>query len=184
MKKYLTLPNALTFGRLLGGIALLFLEPVSTAFFVVYTFSGISDGLDGFAARRLGLASQFGARLDSVADLTFFSAMLIRVMPVLWRRLPRLIWYFVGTAVLLRLASYFTAAVKYRKFASLHTWMNKLTGFSLFFVPYLLETSALTPCCAVGCLIGNLASFEELVLHLTSRSYDPSRKSLLRLPAK
>ena len=184
MKKLLTLPNLLTLTRMVGGLAMLFLTPVSSAFFIVYTVSGISDGLDGFAARRLGLASEFGAKLDSASDLIFFSAMLIRVMPLLWAQLPKTIWYFVGAILLIRIGAYLTAALKYHRFASLHTWMNKLTGFSLFFLPYLLGTGALLPYSAAVCLIAGLGSAEELLLHLTARDYDPNRKSIFRLLAK
>ena len=184
MKKLLTLPNLLTLTRMAGGLALFFLPPVTPAFFMVYTVSGVSDGLDGFAARRLGLASEFGAKLDSASDLIFFSAMLLRVLPLLWAQLPTAIWYFVGAILLIRMGAYLAAALKYRRFASLHTWMNKLTGFSLFFLPYLLGTGALLPYSAAVCLIAGLGSAEELLLHLTARDYDPNRKSIIQLLAQ
>ena len=42
----------------------------------IYTFAGLTDVLDGWLARKTGRASEFGARLDSVADLLFYSVLL------------------------------------------------------------------------------------------------------------
>ena len=72
MKKLLTLPNFLTALRIAGAACLLFITPLSPAFFIVYTFCGISDVLDGVIARASHSTTEFGAKLDSAADLLFY----------------------------------------------------------------------------------------------------------------
>ena len=69
----IVLPNFVTGLRMVGTFLLLFTKAFSPAFYAIYSICGISDVLDGFLARRTGATSEFGARLDSVADLLFLS---------------------------------------------------------------------------------------------------------------
>lgn len=64
------LPNALTFSRLLLALPLgyLILMQEYQLALVVGFLAGVTDALDGFAARKLESFSQFGAALDPVAD--------------------------------------------------------------------------------------------------------------------
>ena len=177
------LPNCITALRIVGTVCLLFIAPLSTTFFIVYTLSGFSDILDGWIARRFGLTSEFGAKLDSIADLAYYTVMGVRIFPVLWSTLPRPIWLEVIAALALRLGAYAVAAVKYHRFASLHTYLNKLTGAAVFLIPYAILTPAAAPVCVVIGAIAILSSLEELLLHLTSRDYNPRRRTLLH-PAR
>lgn len=167
---YLTLPNFITSLRIVGTLALLPIEPLSKLFFVVYTLTGITDVLDGFVARLTGSCSAFGAKLDSISDLLFYGVMLIRIFPVMWVRLPAEIWFAVGCIMVIRVISYTVAAKKTGEFASLHTYMNKFTGFAVFCVPYVILQPFAVPVCSAVCLIAALASGEELMIHLKERS--------------
>lgn len=64
------LPNLFTFLRLLltPFVALSILSGNYTRSLILLFLAGISDGLDGFLARRLGETTTFGAYLDPVAD--------------------------------------------------------------------------------------------------------------------
>src|SRR5580658_3465486 len=69
----LRLPNALTILRILlvPVFALAFTVPGEAgrlAAFAVFCLAGISDVLDGFAARKLRASSEFGRMLDPIAD--------------------------------------------------------------------------------------------------------------------
>ena len=163
---YWTLPNFITSLRIVGTLALLALEPMSAPFFLVYTLTGVTDALDGFIARATGCVTHFGAKLDSIADLLFYGVMLIRIFPVMWVRLPSEIWCAAGLVLVIRLFSYGIAACKTGELASLHTYMNKFTGFAVFCVPYVILQSYAVPACSVVCLIAVLASGEELMIHL------------------
>lgn len=157
-----------------------FTEPLSAVFYVFYSVCGISDALDGTIARATGTASRFGAKLDSVADLLFYSVMLFKILPILWEALPVTIWYVVGLVLLVRLLAYLTAAVKYKCFASMHTWLNKLTGLVLFLVPYVLLTKMAVGYCVMVCCVALLASAEELLMHLSRAAYDPDIKTIFK----
>lgn len=179
MKKKLTLPDYITLFRVAGAVCLPFLEPFGGAFYTVYTLCGISDVLDGAIARATKRVSDLGAKLDSVADLLFYGITACCILPVLVELLPGWIWYATAGVILIRLASYGTAALKYHRFASQHTYLNKFTGFSLFLMTYLVEGSYIVPYSIGACTLAGLSSTEELLIHLTQKEYIPERKSLL-----
>lgn len=174
----MTIPNIITLLRMVGTVVLLFISPFSTAFYIVYTLCGLTDVLDGMIARLTKKTTEFGAKLDSIADIIFYSVMLIRIFPVLWEVLPKSIWYLVALILVLRCVSYFTAAMKYKRFSARHTYLNKLTGVTLFFVPYFLTHSVGVTVCFVVCVIAILAVAEELLIHLSSKEYDSKRKTI------
>ncbi len=178
---YLTIPNFITCIRLIGTVTLPFTPLFSPEFYVVYSVCGVSDVLDGVLARSLKQSSEFGSRLDSVADLLFYFVMLLMVLPVLWQNLPRPIWIAVGAIILLRLASYTMAAFKYKCFASIHTYGNKLTGFGMFCVPYFLPLPIMDAYCIGVCALTGLSSLEEFLIHLISKEYNSNTKSILML---
>lgn len=172
--------NFITSLRIVGTIGLLFTVPFSKVFYVLYTFSGITDVLDGAVARITGTASSIGAELDSIADLIFYLVMMIKILPYLWEHLPVEIWFFVAAILVARIITYAVAAQKYKRFASMHTYANKLTGLAVFSIPYYIvfESVAFGGSIAV-CIIAAWAAIEELLLHLINDSYDLSRKSIL-----
>ena len=160
------IPNSLTALRFFGGVALIFLPLPGAAFYVVYCICGLTDMLDGILARKLGTASPFGARLDSVADLTFYVVSMLRMLPFLRRRLPGWIWYVVFAVVTLRLAAYLVAAFRLHRFAAVHTIANKATGAMVFGVGPMLFLPWLTPYCIVLAAVATYSSAEELIMHL------------------
>ena len=164
------LPNVISGMRILATAALLFIQPLSPAFITIYTFAGITDVLDGTIARRYGTTSELGAKLDSVADLTFYAAMLIRCLPLLGEILPTVIWIAVGCILLLRLVAYLSVAIKFHRFASPHSIWNKVTGLLVFCVPYLMHNRSLfLGYSVVVCVVALLAALQELWADFTSQ---------------
>lgn len=180
-KEIITAPNIITFVRIAGTIALAFLAPFTLAFYIVWTVCGISDVLDGAVARMLKKESKLGARLDSIADIMFYLLMLFKILPTLIEILPKWIWIIVGTIAVTRIGAYLTAIIKFKKFASLHSYLNKFSGFLLFLVPYFIFLPWFWIYCVVLCGIGLASSVEELLIHLLSKQYDDSRQTILGL---
>lgn len=176
MKKQI--PNLITGVRIIGAISLLFIETFSLAFYIVYTLSGISDAIDGWIARKMKITSEIGAKLDSLADILFYAVMLIKIFPVLWVKLPGGIWFAVGGILFLRVCSYGVAAWKYGSFASLHTYMNKLTGGAVFIVPYVIAFSVFVRFCITVCVIAAVATVEELLIHISGKGQHSNIKTI------
>ena len=183
-KHQLICADILTLLRIAGTILLMFFRPLSAGFFWVYAMTGLTDALDGWIARKTKTASDFGARLDSVADLLFYTVILLRVFPVLWSTLPGIIWYAVAAVLVVRISAYLVAVIKYHRFASMHTYLNKLTGMAVFLVPIMLVTAFAVPFCWGVCAVAAASSLEELAIHLHSGAYCPNRKSFFQKNTK
>lgn len=154
---------------MIGTICLLFLAPGAGAFYIVYTISGASDALDGWIAGKMKLASDFGSKLDSIADLMFYAVMFIKMFPALWDVLPKTIRIVVAVILVVRVVSYSVATFKYRSFTALHTYLNKLTGVLVFLLPYSLLLPITVPHSIMACVIALIASVQELVIHIQNR---------------
>ena len=165
------LPNYITGLRILGTVALLFVDSLTLPFFIIYVLTGVTDALDGFIARKTNTASALGALLDSIADLIFYTVLLVKILPEMIRVLPWGIWYVVAGVVLVRLVAYDVAFLKYHRFASVHTYMNKLTGAAIFVYPFFLPLPAAVPVAFAVCAIAGLGSLEELLIHVLSKTY-------------
>ena len=78
--RILTIPNILSFIRLLGVPLFLWLILVPEAdgwAFVVLALSAVTDYLDGMIARALGQISRLGQLLDPIADRLYIAATLL-----------------------------------------------------------------------------------------------------------
>lgn len=66
----MTIPNLITIGRLfLVPLVIVMIAGANwDAAFILFVVAGISDAVDGFLAKRCGMASELGAWLDPVAD--------------------------------------------------------------------------------------------------------------------
>ena len=171
--------DTVTSVRMAASLVMLALPLRSAWFLAVYTLAGLTDVLDGWLARKTGTASEFGAKLDSMADLLFYGVLLLRFFPVLRQALPTTIWYAVAVILLVRLAAYAAAGIKYHRFASLHTRLNKLTGGAAFLLPSVLPLSSGVTYSWFDCFLALAASAEELAIHLCRKNYRADRRSIL-----
>lgn len=176
MKK--NIPNIITAVRIIGAVVMIFIEPLTHLFFVFYFLCGLSDAADGIAARALKAQSDLGSRLDSVADLSFYAVMFIKIFPRMLEVLELYIWLIGITALLIRLMSYVLVAVKYRRFSSLHTIPNKTAGLMVFLIPFFLATNLGSYYCLIAAIVSNIAAIHELILHLSNNSYRVAKDSI------
>lgn len=75
--------NIITGIRIVLSVALLFCPALSPMFYVLYIAAGFSDMIDGAVARKTDTVSEFGSRLDTIADIVFVVVCLIKLLPVL-----------------------------------------------------------------------------------------------------
>ncbi len=171
------IPNLISVFRLLGSFLLIFTEALSVPFFIIYGITAISDALDGFIARRMKCVSELGSKLDSLCDITLYFVLFAKILTPLEKIMPAIFWYIILTIVIIRVTSYIYAAVKYRVFSSLHTRLNKLTGFSFFLAPFFLKTPYAVYAVFAVCAISALATIEELCIHIQQKEYRSNIKS-------
>ncbi len=172
------IPNVITSFRIFGTLLMLGCDALSPAFLIIYSLCGLSDVLDGIAARKLKAMSEFGAKLDSAADLLFYTVMAIKIWPLLVKYMPVGAWYLLWSVVALRLIMYIGYGIKYRKLSSLHTYLNKLTGLFTFLIPYVIQSAMFSWYSFLGCSVAALATVEELLIHLFKKEEHSNVKSL------
>ncbi len=96
--KVLTLPNILTFLRiaLIPVFAIFLVYNRAGWALVIFTIAGVSDGIDGFIARRMKQESELGTIIDPVADkLLMTTAFIMLTIPGMLepgRHLPVPFW--------------------------------------------------------------------------------------------
>jgi CDP-diacylglycerol--glycerol-3-phosphate 3-phosphatidyltransferase len=168
--------SLITTGRIAGALVLLFIEPLSIPFFVVYILCCASDVIDGYVARKTNTASRFGEILDSAADFVLIAVMLVIFIPLLvWER-----WmlYWIGAIAAVRFVSLAIGFAKYRALAFLHTYGNKATGIACACFPILNQLLGLSLTLVIICAVASLSAFEELSITISAKELNRNRKSV------
>lgn len=83
---------------------MLFFPVFSPFFFVFYLLAGFSDMIDGKIARKTNTASEFGAKLDTVADLIFVVACAVKILPSM--QITVWLWIWIGLIALIKLITF------------------------------------------------------------------------------
>ena len=149
MKKRLA--NLLTGLRILCSGALMLFPAFSARFYLVYLLCGLSDMADS--------ASRFEARLDTAADLVFAAAALTKLLPLL--HLPRWLWLWTAAIAAVKATGLIWGAVRWKRLASEHTALNKLTGLALFLLPLTLSFADIRYSGAAVCALASAAALQE-----------------------
>lgn len=164
MNGIITIPNLLTFLRM-GLIpvfaSLLFYGYYGWALFVFF-FAGISDGIDGFVARRFNQQSELGTILDPIADkllmtTAFVIVALPHVLPADNKHFPVPFW--VSAAVIGRDVLIVTVALA----------IFIITDFRGFKPSILGKASTVVQICAIGIILfaANVPHFSGYYLPTT-----------------
>ena len=151
--------NIITVSRILCSICLLFCPVFSIVFYIVYLFCGFTDMVDGTIARRTKTVSEFGARLDSVADIVFAAVCFARILPLI--HLPALLWIWIAMIAAIKIGSILWGFLCSKSLISIHTLLNKITGFLLFLFP--LTPSVIEPMysAVTVCFLATVSAIHE-----------------------
>ena len=145
--------------RIVLCLPLLIVDAMTIPFWVIYLIAGLTDMLDGFLARRWGVESKFGARLDSLADFVFVLTVGYKFFPLL--KLPATLWMMIGLIALVKTVNAISSYVVKHRIEFLHTKVNKLTGFLLFIGMMTVGQSYFIPVAWVIACIALFAAIQE-----------------------
>lgn len=151
--------NIITGCRILCSILLLFVPVFSPPFYFLYLVAGFTDMIDGTIARKTNTASEFGSRLDTIADIAFVVACMIKLLPVL--TIPTWLCIWIGVIASIKVCNIISGYVIHKKFVAKHTIMNKVTGAVLFIFPMTLSVVDLKYSGGFICTIAILAAVQE-----------------------
>ena len=110
--------NIITGFRILGSILLLFFPVFSEVFYSIYILCGFSDMIDGTIARKTNSASEFGTKMDTVADLVFVTVSLIKMLPII--NIPQWLWIWAVIIAIIKIGNIIWGYVSKKQFISLN----------------------------------------------------------------
>ena len=151
--------NIITGIRIVISVVLLFCPVLSPSFCALYIAAGFSDVIDGAVARKTGTVSEFGAKLDTAADIAFVTVCLIKLLPVL--HVP--VWLYIWIAIIafIKIANIAAGYIRQQEFISVHSMMNKVTGGLLFVFPLTMSFIDLRYSAIVVCVVATAAAIQE-----------------------
>ena len=158
MKKQIA--NIMTCCRILLSITLLFCPVFSIIFYIMYLFCGITDIADGTIARKTMSVSEFGSRLDTVADSVFAAVCFVKILPLM--QFPAWLWIWIVIIAIIKIGNVVWGLISNNKLLSLHTILNKVTGFLLFLLPLTLGFIEPIFTSAVVCFVATLSAINEV----------------------
>ena len=170
------IPNFISFSRIIFSLILIFIKPLSIAFYVIYIICGFSDIVDGFIARLIDATSELGAKLDSMADMIMVGVLLFVFYPIVNPTIEIFIWVIL--IAIIRLSAMIVAMKKYKTFAMIHTYGNKITGIVLYIFPILIPYIRANVLMYICCIVASISAIEELVIQLTSSELRVNIKSI------
>ena len=130
--------NLITSLRILFSLILLFCQVLSPEFYLFYSLADFTDMIDGTIARKTKTVSEFGSRLDTIADFIFMIVALVKIVPVVRIELWLYIW--IGIIALIKIINIISGFVVEKRLVAVHSIMNKM--FRL--LNYLMANKSLT----------------------------------------
>lgn len=159
--------NILTGSRILLSILLLFVPAFSPMFYICYLSAGFTDMVDGALARKTNTVSEFGSKLDTIADFIFVMVCLIKLLPLL--SIPVWLWIWIAVIAAIKIINVVLGFVIYGKYIVEHTMMNKITGIMLFALPIAIPIIELKYCGLTVCTAAMIAAVWEGYYIVTGR---------------
>ena len=89
--------------------------------------------IDGTIARKTKSVSELGARLDTVADSAFVAVSFVKILPLM--EFPTWLWNWIVIIAIIKIGNVVWGLICNKKLVSMHTILNKVTGFILFLLP-------------------------------------------------
>ena len=116
--------------------------------------------IDGTIARKTKSVSELGARLDTVADSAFVAVCFVKILPLM--EFPTWLWNWIVIIAIIKIGNVVWGLISNKKLVSIHTILNKVTGFLLFLLPLTLGFIEPIYSSAVVCIVATLSAINEV----------------------
>lgn len=118
--------NIITSIRIICSIALLFCQALTASFYALYIVAGITDMIDGTVARETNTVSEFGSKLDTVADFVFVVVCLLKLIPIV--DIPAWLYIWTGIIAIIKIINVIYGYVLNKKLAAVQEGHYIRTG--------------------------------------------------------
>lgn len=151
--------NAITCTRIIISIVLLFCPAFSMSFYALYLIAGFTDMIDGTVARMTNTVSDFGSKLDTIADFVFVVVCLVKLIPAI--DIDTWVYIWIVIIAVIKVINLVSGYVMQKKLVAVHSFMNKLIGAILFALPLTLKLIDLKYSAVFVCSIATFAAIQE-----------------------
>ena len=163
-----TIPNVITFYRLLAFPVILFfiLANNEKLFAIFLIINLLSDAIDGFIARKFKMETEFGAKIDSIADNFTY---VLAFTGIFVFKLEDFMPYVISLAIYIGLliATVVLSLVKFRRFPSLHLYTTKINGYVQgIFIICLFTVGFILPLYYILIVLGIIGAIESVIIQL------------------
>lgn len=171
--------NFLSGFRLIAAPFLLYLAWTGrpNLFLVLLALSLFSDSIDGFVARKLDHASEFGAKLDSWGDLaTYLTVPLCAYW--LWPELLKREAFYVLLIVASYIFPLIAGFMKFKRLPSYHTWAAKTSALLISAAAFILFITGIAWPLKIAAVVQAAVACEEIAITLRLSEIQTNVRSL------
>jgi len=168
-EKIFNVPNFLSFYRIVAFPFVLWLAYAGkeNMFALFLCINLVTDILDGFIARTFNLQTEFGAKLDSLADFGTYILAFIGVFHFKVDQFAGSLW-MLWLFLFLFVFGNVLALVKFKKLASFHLYSMKIAGYAQGIFFFVLFSWQYHQSLFVAAMILGYISFTEEILVLVT----------------
>ncbi len=184
-KEYLTIPNMLSVSRglFLPVLFIFVYMEMNVAFLIGYIILGLTDYFDGKIARKYNMTSEIGASIDTVADVLYYLSSGYFLFALYKSYLvPNIIPFIVLLAV--AVSTFIYSGIKFKKVNLLHTYLQKISGVSVFSILVLSHFFDTTIFILIVIIVYIIAFLEELLIFIKYGEVDPNTTSIFKVLPK
>jgi len=179
MQKWINVPNLLSGFRLIAAPFLLYFAWTGrhNLFLAMLVISLFTDSIDGFIARRLEVASEFGAKLDSLGDLvTYLTVPLCAYW--LWPDILKREAFFVLLVIAAFTFPLIAGFVKFQRLPIYHTWAAKISAVLISAAAFILFITDISWPFRVAAILQAIVACEEIAITLRLSEIQSNVRSL------
>ena len=116
--------------------------------------------VDGTIARKTKSVSETGARLDTVADIVFVAVCFVKILPLI--QFPTWLWIWIVVIATIKIGNVVWGLIYNKKLVSMHSILNKATGFLLFIFPLTLSFIEPMYSSVIVCSLATVSAINEV----------------------
>ena len=142
-------------------------------------FSGFTDVVDGYLARKLNMITPLGAHLDSWGDATIYSTMAVCAW-ILWPEITQRELLYYSMILFSFLLPALAGLIKFGKWTGYHTWTVKIAVFATFVGYISLYAEIAQWPFMLASILCVIAGIEEILITLVLREERTDVRSIFR----
>ena len=141
-------------------------------------FSGLTDVVDGYIARKFDMITPLGAHLDSWGDATIYSTMAVCAW-ILWPEITQANLLYYSMILFSFLLPALAGLIKFGRMTGYHTWSVKTAVFVVFVGYISLYSEVAAWPFAVAAVLSVIAGTEEILITIVLREERTDVRSIM-----